>query len=451
MKPSSVSSGSLPPLNPFPVYNQHNTQDFLTFKERNDFMNLKEHLSRVESGGVTSPDSFLAAGVSAGLKKSHKPDLALLYSEKDCHFAGTFTSNLFPAAPVQLCRDRILHQETVRAVAVNSGIANACTGHRGYRDALKTADMAAEMLHIPSGQVLVSSTGRIGTFLPLDILEKGLHMAAAALSKDGGSDAARAIMTTDTRKKETAFSFTASSGKKVTVGGMTKGAGMIAPHMLTARPHATMLCYLTTDADASNGDLAEFLENAVAESFNCISVDNDMSTNDTCLLLANGASGVKVKPGTPDGDLFQEALRQVTSYLAKEMVRDGEGSSKFVEIEVKGAATKEDAVKCAKAIADSMLCKTAWFGADPNWGRVLAAAGYSGAKFSPENVSLDYNEMPVVRGGMDAGTPEMQLAEILKQKEFVIHLDLGAGNATHTVWTSDITYEYVKINADYHT
>jgi glutamate N-acetyltransferase/amino-acid N-acetyltransferase len=241
-------------------------------------------------------------------------------------------------------------------------------------------------------------------------------------------------------------------GKKVTIGGMTKGAGMIAPHMYPAVPHATMLCFLTTDAAADNDSLTRFLADAVDVSFNRITVDNDMSTNDTCLLLANGESGVKIAyDGSEAAQLFATAVRQVAQTLAKGMVMDGEGSSKFVEVLVTGAMDTAQAHVCARAIADSMLCKTAWFGCDPNWGRVLAAAGYSGARFRPENVSLDYNDVPVVRGGMDAGTPESDLAALMKAGSFTVHIDLGAGVASDVVWTSDITYDYVKINADYHT
>ncbi|MBR4075923.1 MAG: bifunctional ornithine acetyltransferase/N-acetylglutamate synthase, partial [Lentisphaeria bacterium] len=199
-----------------------------------------------------------------------------------------------------------------------------------------------------------------------------------------------------------------------------------------------------------NGTLGSWLEDAVDKSFNRITVDNDMSTNDTCLIFANGASGVKISAGNGE-NLFRKALVMVVQYLAKNMVMDGEGTTKMVSVEVTGAASEADARRCAKAIADSMLCKTAWFGCDPNWGRVLAAAGYSGATFQPENVSLDYDEMPVVRGGMDAGTPESELVEVLRRDGFTLKLDLGAGNASHNIWTSDISYEYVKINADYHT
>lgn len=405
----------------------------------------------IEGGGVTSASGFEAAGVTCGLKRSGKADLALLYSAAPCNAAGTFTSNLFPAAPVVLCRDRIEGGAGIRAVVVNSGVANACTGELGMRHAREVAKLAADALGVDELQALSCSTGRIGVQLPMDKLAAGIKAAAAAKKPDGGHEAALAIMTTDTRPKECAVSFTVA-GKKVTVGGMTKGAGMIAPHMYPAVPHATMLCFLTTDAAASNADLTKFLAEAVDVSFNRITVDNDMSTNDTCLLLANGLSGAEIKyDGSEAAALFAAALRRVAQTLAKGMVMDGEGSSKFVEVVVTGAKDAAQAHICAKAIADSMLCKTAWFGCDPNWGRILAAAGYSGAQFNPENVSLDYDDKPVVRGGMDAGTPETELSELMKAGSFTVHIDLGAGVASDVMWTSDITYDYVKINADYHT
>jgi glutamate N-acetyltransferase/amino-acid N-acetyltransferase len=405
----------------------------------------------IEGGGATSASGFEAAGVTCGLKRSGKADLALLFSAAPCNAAGTFTSNLFPAAPVILCRERIEGGAGIRAIVVNSGVANACTGELGMKYARETAKLAADALGIDETQALSCSTGRIGVQLPMDKIAAGIKAAAAAKKPDGGHEAALAIMTTDTRPKECAVSFTVD-GKKVTIGGMTKGAGMIAPHMYPAVPHATMLCFLTTDAAASNADLTKFLAEAVEVSFNRITVDNDMSTNDTCLLLANGLSGAKIEyDGSEAANLFAAALRHVVQTLAKGMVMDGEGSSKFVEVVVTGAKDAAQAHICAKAIADSMLCKTAWFGCDPNWGRILAAAGYSGAQFSPENVSLDYDDKPVVRGGMDAGTPEAELSEVMKTGSFTVHIDLGAGVASDVMWTSDITYDYVKINADYHT
>ncbi len=410
--------------------------------------NSGTNLDFVEDGGVTSPRGFLAAGVAAGLKASGRPDLAIIFSEKPASFAGVFTSNLFPAAPVQLCRERVLTQSKAQAVVVNSGNANACTGLEGFKNALKMAEATAAALSIPHEMTLVASTGRIGVQLPMDKVLKGIETAAKALSRKGGADATAAIMTTDTRPKEVAVSFLAG-GKTVTIGGICKGAGMIAPDMKA--PHATMLCFITTDAAIENALLLELLAESADSSFNRITIDGDMSTNDTVLALANGLSGAEIRKGSKEAATFKSALSMVAEHLARSIVLDGEGVTKFISVEVAGAASEADARRCAKAIANSLLCKTAWFGCDPNWGRVLAAAGYSGATFSPESVSLDYDELPVVRNGMDAGTPEKELAEVLKRPEFAVRLDLGEGSGAHTVWTGDISYEYVKINADYHT
>jgi glutamate N-acetyltransferase/amino-acid N-acetyltransferase len=331
---------------------------------------------------------------------------------------------------------------------INSGVANACVGLGGYEDAVRMAEITAKNLGITPEEVMVSSTGRIGTRLPMDLIEKGIGIAAEELSHDGGASAAKAIMTTDTRPKELAVSFLVD-GKKVTIGGMCKGAGMIAPLMTV--PHATMLCYITTDAELSNEQLSAMLGDSVSESFNRVNVDGDMSTNDTVLIFANGCSGVKIEPGTPAAESFRAALDIVTVNLARAIAMDGEGATKFVSVEVTGAASDSEAEYCARTIANSMLCKTAWFGCDPNWGRILAAAGRSGAVFSPENVSLDFDDMPSVRNGVDAGTPEKDLAEVMAKSEFTIHLDLGEGNGKFIVWTCDISHEYVTINADYHT
>lgn len=402
----------------------------------------------IENGGVTSPMGFQAAGVCAGLKRSQAPDMALLRSETPCSFSGSFTSNLFPAAPVQLCKERVLKQKKIQAVVINSGVANACTGIEGYSNAEKMAELTARELNIAPEMVMVASTGRIGNQLPMDKIEKGIVMAAEALRPDGGAEAAEAIMTTDTKPKEIALSFGAGN-RKVTIGGMCKGAGMIAPKMTV--PHATMLCCITTDCAISNDLLGSMLGEIVDDSFNKVTVDGDMSTNDTVIVMANGASGVEIREGAPEAEHFKMALTMVAQHLARAIAMDGEGATKFVSVEVRGAATSRDAELCARTIANSLLCKTAWFGCDPNWGRVLAAAGRSGASFSAENVSLDYDEMPVVRNGMDAGTPEEELAQMMKRGEFTVRLDLGEGHGSFTVWTSDVSYEYVKINADYHT
>ena len=402
----------------------------------------------IENGGLTSPKGFQAAGVCAGLKRNGALDMAMIYSEKPCSFSGTFTTNLFPAAPVQLCKERVLKENKIQAVIVNSGVANACTGLEGYRNAEAMARLTAAELNLAPGMVMVSSTGRIGNQLPMDKIEAGIKAAAKALRPDGGAEAAKAIMTTDTKPKEIALTFSVGD-KVVTVGGICKGAGMIAPKM--AVPHATMLCYITTDCMISNKQLSSMLGEVVDDSFNKVTVDGDMSTNDTVIVMANGASGAEIREGSLDEQHFKTALTMVAQHLARSIAMDGEGATKFVSVEVSGAANDSEAELCARTVANSLLCKTAWFGCDPNWGRVLAAAGRSGANFSAENVSLDYDEMPVVRNGMDAGVPESELARVLKRGEFTIKLNLGEGHGTFTVWTSDVSYDYVKINADYHT
>ena len=410
---------------------------------------ISENIQFIQEGSVTSPAGFRACGVTAGLKQTGNPDMALLLSGKECTFAGTFTSNLFAAAPVEYCREICKNSPFVKGVIVNSGVANACTGVEGFKNACLTAEKGAELMGIKKEEILVASTGHIGDQLPMDIIEKGIREGVALLSPEGGHSAARAIMTTDTRPKETAVKFTVN-GKTVTVGGMCKGSGMISPRMMAA-PHATMLGFITTDAACSKALLSDILFKAVNGSFNRITVDNDMSTNDTVVLLANGLSGVEIREGTTEAELFAQAVKKVATFLAKAIVYDGEGVTKFISVEVSGAATDEDAEKCARAIANSPLCKTAWFGADPNWGRILAAAGYSGAKFRTEDFLLDFDDLAVIRGGLPAGTKEEDLAAILKKREFTVKVDLGAGSAAATVWTGDFTYDYVKINADYRT
>lgn len=405
-----------------------------------------------DKGSVTSPKGFSASGIKAGLKASGAPDMALIFSNRPCHVAAAFTANLFAAAPVIYDRDIIAAGNDVQAVVINSGTANACTGERGIRDARSTALITAQRLGINPEQVLVASTGHIGDFLPMDIITRGINLAAEFLSRNGGKDAAHAIMTTDTRPK--AFSVEIEvAGTIVTLGGMTKGAGMIAPKLIPARPpQATMLSFITTDACIAPDALREALADAVDNSFNRITVDGDTSTNDTFIVLANANAGnPEIKPGTPELQLFTDALTALAGKLAREMVRDGEGVSRFVEINVTGAKSITDARVCAEAIANSSLCKTAWFGADPNWGRILCAAGYSGIAFDPARVNLDIQSIPVVRNGMDAGTPPDTLAECVKAPELKIDLNLNAGPGAFTVWSCDLTYDYVKINADYRT
>lgn len=402
----------------------------------------------LENGSITSTPGFQAAGVVAGFKRSGAPDFAMIYSEAPANFAGAFTSCTFAAAPVQVCRTRVLNSPFLRAAVINSGNANACTGATGLANAECTCELAARRLGIRADEVAVSSTGRIGVQMPMDTIRKGIELAAAALSPEGGSAAAQAIMTTDTVPKSVALQLELA-GKTVTIGAMTKGAGMIDPAMTV--PHATMLCYITTDVKADNALLREMLATNVADSFNRITIDGDMSTNDTTIVMANGRSEVELKAGTPEAEEFRLALLEVMQRLAREMVMDGEGATKFIHVEIEHARSVADAKLCAEAVANSLLCKTAWFGGDPNWGRVVAALGYSGAKFDPEKTDIYYDNMPVVRNGGDAGTPESALCDIVKQREFTVRMNLHDGDDNYWVWTSDVSYEYVKINADYHT
>ena len=404
--------------------------------------------SFIENGSTTSVPGFKAAGVTAGFKRSGAPDFALLYSEVPANAAGVFTTCRFAAAPVRYCKEILAKGGKIQAVSVNSGIANACTGKQGLEGSRKTAALAAQKLGISPDAVAVASTGRIGVQMDMDLIEKALNLAIPQLSADGGNDAARAIMTTDTVPKAAAAKLTIN-GKTVTIGAMTKGAGMINPGL--AGLHATMLCFITTDADIETPVLAAMLEENAENSFNRITVDGDMSTNDTVLLFANGVSGVKIAAGTQEEADFKAALLEVMKNLAHRMVKDGEGSTKLVTIEVVNARSVEDAKMAAESVANSLLCKTAWFGNDPNWGRIAAALGYSGAKFDPDKCDISIDGVPVMTCGGDAGTPESVAAEVVKKDEFTIRCDFNDGDSSYWVWSSDVSYEYVKINADYHT
>ena len=407
-----------------------------------------KNFSFIENGSTTSTPGFKAAGVTAGFKRSGAPDFALLYSEVPANAAGVFTTCRFAAAPVRYCKEILAKGGKLQAVSVNSGIANACTGKPGLEASRKTAALAAAKLGISPDSVAVASTGRIGVQMDMALIEKALDLAVPQLSSDGGNDAARAIMTTDTVPKAVAAKLEIN-GKTVTIGAMTKGAGMINPGM--AGLHATMLCFITTDADIDKDVLAGMLEENAQNSFNRITVDGDMSTNDTVLIFANGVSGVKIAAGTQDEADFKAALLEVMKNLAHRMVKDGEGSTKLVTIEVVNARSVEDAKKAAESVANSLLCKTAWFGNDPNWGRIAAALGYSGAVFDPDKCDISIDGVPVMTQGGDAGTPESVAAEVVKKDEFTIRCDFNDGDSSYWVWSSDVSYEYVKINADYHT
>jgi glutamate N-acetyltransferase / amino-acid N-acetyltransferase len=400
----------------------------------------------IQEASITSVPGFRAAGVPCGLKKTGAADLALVVSDAPCRAAAAFTKNRVAAAPVQYDR-RLLdqHRGVAQAVVINAGCANACTGERGLQDAEETSRLAGQALHLRPEAVWVMSTGVIGQHLSMDKIATGVKAAAEKLSESGGHDAALAIMTTDTRPKEIAVEIEVG-GKRVRIGGMCKGAGMIHPNM------ATMLCTIVTDALVTPDALQSALIAAVEKSFNMMTVDGDTSTNDTVLLLANGVAGnAEVHAGAPEYAEFLEGLTYVAAELAKKIAADGEGASKFVEITVQGAKTFAEAKTVAMAVAHSPLVKTAIYGQDANWGRVLCAVGYSGVEVEQEKLALWFGDLQLVRGGAPFDVNEARAAEILAKKEVRILVDLGQGDAEATVWTCDLTHSYIDINAHYRT
>ena len=405
-------------------------------------MFLSSELKRLAEGSVTSPAGFQAGALRAGIKSDpQKLDLMLLVSERPCAAAATFTGNRFAAAPVQLDRERI-ESGRARAIVANSGNANACTGQRGLENARQMASWAAERLGVPADEVLVASTGIIGVQLPMDRIREGL--ARLEVSPDGGLLAARGIMTTDTRPKHFAVEIPVG-GKTVRVGGMSKGAGMIHPNM------ATMLCFITTDAGAEAGYLRHALQGAVADSFNMISVDGDTSTNDTCILLANGASGVSFDGRGPESALFQQALCEVAEHLARAIVADAEGAQRTMRVEVRGASSERDARLAARAVASSSLTKAALHGADPNWGRILCAIGYSGADFAPESAELSIGGVQLVRDGTPLEFDAPAASAAMKAEEVDICVDLHQGSGRAVAWGCELTEAYVVENSAYTT
>ncbi|MDI6829740.1 MAG: bifunctional glutamate N-acetyltransferase/amino-acid acetyltransferase ArgJ [Actinomycetota bacterium] len=384
-------------------------------------------------GGVCAPAGFRAAAVACGLKRSGEPDLCLIAAEERCAAAGTFTRNAFKAAPVLVTMEH-LRDGYLWAVVVNAGNANACTGERGLRDAEAMASIAARELGIIPEEVAVASTGVIGRFLEMDRVEEGIVRAARRLDAGSGGEAARAIMTTDTRPKEVALD--CGSFK---VGGMAKGAGMIRPDM------ATMLAFLTTDARVDHETLARALRGAVEGTFNRITIDGCTSTNDMVLCMAGGASGYR-----PDEEELGACLREACSELARDIVLDGEGATRFVTVRVRGAAGEEEARTAAMAVAESPLVKTAVFGGDPNWGRVVQAVGAALQHIDPRAVSVDICGIRVVERGTPADTSE-DLEAAVSGREVTLEVSLGRGEVEVEVWTCDLSYEYVRINAEYHT
>jgi glutamate N-acetyltransferase/amino-acid N-acetyltransferase len=397
-------------------------------------------------GGVTAPAGFTASAAAAGVKSgSGKPDVACLYSGRPAAWAATLTTNRFAAAPVLLTRELLRGGGKLQAVVVNSGNANAATGKEGLRRARLVAAAAARVLAMPRERVAVASTGIIGRPLPAARIVRALPEAVRGLAPDGGARAAAAILTTDTFAKEAAVEFVCG-GRRVRVGGMCKGAGMIHPRM------ATMLAFLTTDAAVPQATLRRMLRAAVEGTFNRIDVDGDQSTNDTVLLLANGASGVKVGAGGPAREAFAAALLEVCRRLAEMIVLDGEGATKLVEVAVTGARSDAEALRAADAVANSKLVKTAWYGRDLNWGRMAAAVGYAGVAVVPEKMSITLNGRPVVvRGRGVAGARFERAAREMGEKVLRFVIDLGLGTGADRVLTCDLTDRYVAINAEYPT
>lgn len=407
----------------------------------------------IDSGSITTPEGFWAAGVACGIKASGRKDLALIVSELPCVAAATFTTNKVKAAHIVVCRENLRPQKaTVRAIVVNSGNANCCTGGQGVEDARRMCEMAAHELSTQRGlniqphEVLVASTGVIGVRLPMDKVKQGITMAVAHLSRQGGREAAEAIMTTDTKPKFAAVRLELF-GKVIHIGGIAKGAGMIAPNM------ATMLCFIGTDACIGRKALQSALRYAVERSFNSITVDGDTSTNDTVVLMANWmAGGSEIAEGSDAFLRFREALTALCQRLAKMIAADGEGATKLVEICVTGAESERDAKAVALTVANSLLVKTALFGNDPNWGRIAAAVGRAPARVKSETLTIRLGEFECFRRGEPVPFDEAAAHEWLKaSREITLHIDLGIGAASWTVWTCDLSTEYVRFNAEYTT
>lgn len=405
---------------------------------------------RVIKGGVTAPKGFLASGVAAGIKKSRKKDLGLIYSEVPAVAAAAFTTNRFQASPIKICKAH-LKNGTHQAIIVNSGNANCANGRIGDRDASLMTSCIAQPLGLDKKEVLVASTGIIGKCLPMEKIKGDVADLICGLSKDGHGAFAEAILTTDTRKKELAVEVKIGNAV-VKIGGACKGVGMIYPNLSCAR-HATMLCFMTTDAVITKRMLCEALDEAVDKSFNMISVDGDMSTNDSCFIMANGLAGnKKIDSKAGNYKTFSAALKLVAEELAKELVRDGEGATKFVEIEVTGARNYKDAKIAARKISTSNLLKCCIYGGDPNWGRIVAACGASGVWFNPDKLDVYLGDVKVLSNGTSVKDYDKgKTRGLFKKDDICIKIDLKSGGYQATSWTCDLSREYVAINAEYST
>jgi glutamate N-acetyltransferase/amino-acid N-acetyltransferase len=393
----------------------------------------------IKAGNVTSAKGFLSSGIHAGLKTGREKDMALLVSTCPADAAGAFTTNQVKAGPVRVSQEHLKNGK-VRAIIINSGNANACTGVRGIADAKRMTVATATALRCKPQEVLVCSTGRIGVPLPIRKVLRGIRNCARILKPGRGSVAARAIMTSDTVRKEGAVRLSLG-GRRVVIGAMAKGSGMIHPNM------ATMLCVVTTDAAVDRATLARVTSEAVEQSFNRISVDGDMSTNDTVLVLANGAAGNRpLKSYDADMGKFAAALKMVMLEMAKKIVGDGEGMTRVIELAVTGAATEADAKKMAEAVVRSALVKTSWHGGDPNWGRIMGAIGASGARMREELVDIHYDGVAAVRGGVAAATPMGRLRAAARRSRVAIQVNLNLGKGSYAMLTTDLSEKYVRIN-----
>ena len=404
---------------------------------------------KIITGGVTAAKGFQAASTAAGIKYQGRTDMAMVYSEKPCVAAGTFTTNIVKAAPVKWDQDIVYNHPSAQVIICNSGIANACTGEEGFGYCRETAKAAAETMNVDADSVLVASTGVIGMQLPIEKLAAGVRAMAPKLqgSLEAGNEAAKAIMTTDTKEKEVAVEIEIG-GKTVTIGGMCKGSGMIHPNM------CTMLGFVTTDACISKKLLQEALSQDVKDTYNMVSVDGDTSTNDTVLLLANGMAGnPEITEKNEDYQKFCEALNYINTTLAKKIAGDGEGATALFEVKIIGAESKEQAVTLSKSVVTSSLTKAAIYGHDANWGRILCAMGYSGAQFDPEKVDLYFEskagKIQIIENGVAVDYSEEEATKILSEDAVTAIADIKMGDCAATAWGCDLTYDYIKINADY--
>ncbi|MGL5722248.1 MAG: bifunctional glutamate N-acetyltransferase/amino-acid acetyltransferase ArgJ [Brevinema sp.] len=394
---------------------------------------------------ITKPAGFLASGIKSGVKKSGKHDLGILFCPEGATFGAVYTQNKAAAAPVLWNRELATKSQTVKALIVNSGNANACTGAQGKIDASKMVELTAQSLGVDANEVLICSTGVIGQFLPMPLIEKGIFQAAKELDIDKGENFSLAIQTTDSFQKHSAVRIDID-GHPIHLCGIAKGSGMIHPNM------ATMLTFITTDATIDSSLLQKVVKEAADCSFNRVVVDGDTSTNDSMIVLASGKSSApKIEESSPFYAIFCEALQKVSIELAKQIAKDGEGATKFLEITVTGTKNNEDATKAALALAKSPLVKTAFYGEDPNWGRIICAAGYSGAEFNVDEAALFLGEIPIMNDGMGVEWDETALQAVMAQKEIVVHLVLGKGSGASTVWTCDFSTEYVEFNGKYRT